>query len=88
MAKERTRSQSGSRTELKREKSADVIRNNPPDRRQILNGDITKYGGSGQGNLEGIEADKILWHGCPYSMEITYHHWQWCALRAGDRRRE
>jgi 1,4-alpha-glucan branching enzyme len=39
--------------------------------REILNGDAAEFGGSGQGNLGGTMADKISWHGRPYSIEIT-----------------
>jgi len=39
--------------------------------REILNSDAAEYGGSGQGNPEGIRARRIPWHGRPYSLEIT-----------------
>jgi len=39
--------------------------------REILNSDATEYGGSGQGNLAGIRAQRLPWHGRPYSIEIT-----------------
>lgn len=36
-----------------------------------LNGDAAEYGGSGVGNLGGVNADEIPYHGHPYSIEIT-----------------
>jgi 1,4-alpha-glucan branching enzyme len=39
--------------------------------RQVLNGDSTEYGGSGQGNPETIQSDEMPWHGRPYSIKIT-----------------
>ena len=39
--------------------------------REILNTDATDYGGSGWGNLGGIEAAPIPFHGRPHSLSIT-----------------
>jgi 1,4-alpha-glucan branching enzyme len=39
--------------------------------RELLNSDAGEYGGSGQGNLSGVEATPIPWHGRPYSLTIT-----------------
>jgi len=39
--------------------------------REILNSDATVYGGSGLGNLGGVEAQPISWHGRPYTVNIT-----------------
>ncbi len=39
--------------------------------REILNSDAKIYGGSGHGNLGGIEASPIPFHGRPYSMNLT-----------------
>jgi 1,4-alpha-glucan branching enzyme len=39
--------------------------------REILNSDATAYGGSGWGNLGGVEALPIPWHGRPYSLDLT-----------------
>jgi 1,4-alpha-glucan branching enzyme len=39
--------------------------------REILNSDAHEYGGSGQGNLGGVEAVPIPLHGRPYSMTFT-----------------
>ena len=39
--------------------------------RELLNSDAREYGGSGQGNLGGIEAAPIPLHGRPYSLSIT-----------------
>ncbi|HSJ95986.1 MAG TPA: 1,4-alpha-glucan branching protein GlgB [Myxococcota bacterium] len=38
---------------------------------EILNGDATLYGGSGQGNLGGADAAPVAWHGQPASIVIT-----------------
>jgi 1,4-alpha-glucan branching enzyme len=38
---------------------------------EILNGDASHYGGSGQGNLGGVEATPVPWHGRSYSLKIT-----------------
>jgi 1,4-alpha-glucan branching enzyme len=39
--------------------------------REALNTDSGYYGGSDQGNLGGVEADGIGWHGQPFSAEFT-----------------
>jgi len=39
--------------------------------REILNSDARDYGGSGQGNLGGVEAVPIGLHGRPYSLTLT-----------------
>jgi 1,4-alpha-glucan branching enzyme len=39
--------------------------------RELLNSDAKEYGGSGQGNLGGVEAAPISLHGRPYSLTIT-----------------
>lgn len=39
--------------------------------RELLNSDAKEYGGSGQGNLGGVEAALIPLHGRPYSVTIT-----------------
>jgi 1,4-alpha-glucan branching enzyme len=39
--------------------------------REILNSDATDYGGSGAGNLGGVETVPISLHGRPYSLTIT-----------------
>jgi len=39
--------------------------------REILNSDSANYGGSGQGNLGGIEAAPLPFHGQPYSLNLT-----------------
>ncbi|WP_088889328.1 1,4-alpha-glucan branching protein GlgB [Leptolyngbya ohadii] len=36
-----------------------------------LNSDATEYGGSGVGNMGGVNADEVPCHGHPYSIEIT-----------------
>jgi 1,4-alpha-glucan branching enzyme len=38
---------------------------------EVLNGDAAEYGGSGQGNLGGVEAEAEPWHGRPFSIELT-----------------
>jgi 1,4-alpha-glucan branching enzyme len=39
--------------------------------REILNSDSREYGGSGHGNLGGVEASPISFHGRPYSLNLT-----------------
>ncbi len=39
--------------------------------REILNSDAREYGGSGWGNLGGVEAVPVPWHGRPYSLNLT-----------------
>jgi 1,4-alpha-glucan branching enzyme len=39
--------------------------------REILNSDSTNYGGSGQGNMGGLEAAPLPFHGQPYSLNLT-----------------
>jgi 1,4-alpha-glucan branching enzyme len=38
---------------------------------EILNGDATLYGGSGQGNIGGVATTPVYWHGQPQSLNIT-----------------
>jgi len=38
---------------------------------EILNSDSTNYGGSGQGNMGGLEAAPLPFHGQPYSLNLT-----------------
>jgi len=42
--------------------------------RELLNSDAREYGGSGQGNLGGVEAAPIPLHGRPYSLILTLPH--------------
>ncbi|HEY8515276.1 MAG TPA: 1,4-alpha-glucan branching protein GlgB [Candidatus Binatia bacterium] len=39
--------------------------------RELLNGDAREYGGSGVGNLGGVHAEEVPWHGQPCSAEMT-----------------
>ena len=39
--------------------------------KELLNGDAIEYGGSGKGNLGGIEAVPVSFHGRPYSLDMT-----------------
>ena len=39
--------------------------------REILNSDAEDYGGSGQGNMGGIEASPVPFHGLPFSLTLT-----------------
>jgi 1,4-alpha-glucan branching enzyme len=39
--------------------------------REALNSDATLYGGSGTGNLGGVDAQPRSWHGRPYSLTLT-----------------
>ena len=38
---------------------------------EILNGDAPLYGGSGQGNLGGVESELVRWHGRPDSIVVN-----------------
>jgi 1,4-alpha-glucan branching enzyme len=38
---------------------------------ELINSDAMIYGGSGQGNKGGFEADAIEWHGRPWSLSLT-----------------
>jgi 1,4-alpha-glucan branching enzyme len=38
---------------------------------ELLNGDANEYGGSGQGNAGGVEAEPMPWHGHPWSVSLT-----------------
>ncbi len=38
---------------------------------EILNSDAPLYGGSGQGNLGGVDTDPVAWHGHPQSLVVT-----------------
>lgn len=38
---------------------------------EVLNGDAVEYGGSGMGNLGGVEAEAVPAHGRPYSVSLT-----------------
>jgi 1,4-alpha-glucan branching enzyme len=38
---------------------------------EVLNTDSETYGGSNVGNLGGVEAERVGWHGLPHSAEIT-----------------
>jgi len=39
--------------------------------KELLNSDATLYGGSGQGNLGGVESSPVPAHGCPDSLNLT-----------------
>jgi 1,4-alpha-glucan branching enzyme len=39
--------------------------------REVLNSDALEYGGSGQGNLGGVWAEPVPWHGRPFSLSLT-----------------
>ncbi|HUZ86912.1 MAG TPA: alpha amylase C-terminal domain-containing protein, partial [Candidatus Baltobacterales bacterium] len=39
--------------------------------RELLNGDAPVYGGSGQGNLGGVEAVPVSMHGHRHSLTLT-----------------
>ena len=38
---------------------------------ELLNTDSELYGGSGVGNLGGVQAESKLWHDQPFSAEMT-----------------
>jgi len=39
--------------------------------REVVNTDAAEYGGSGVGNLGGVEAEPVPWHEQPFSAELT-----------------
>jgi 1,4-alpha-glucan branching enzyme len=39
--------------------------------RELLNSDAGEHGGSGHGNLGGVEASPISYHGRPFSLNLT-----------------
>jgi len=39
--------------------------------KEVLNSDADLYGGSGLGNLGGVAAEPVPFHGRPYSLSIT-----------------
>jgi 1,4-alpha-glucan branching enzyme len=39
--------------------------------REVLNSDAQDYGGSGQGNSGGVQAEPVKWHHQPYSLRLT-----------------
>ncbi len=39
--------------------------------RELLNSDAVRYGGSGQGNMGGVEASSLPHHGRPWSLAVT-----------------
>jgi 1,4-alpha-glucan branching enzyme len=39
--------------------------------KEVLNSDATLYGGSGQGNIGGVTAEPVPWHGQPQSLDLT-----------------
>jgi 1,4-alpha-glucan branching enzyme len=39
--------------------------------REVLNTDSAFYGGSGTGNLGGVEAEAVPWHEQPFSATLT-----------------
>jgi 1,4-alpha-glucan branching enzyme len=51
--------------------------------REVLNGDAELYGGSGQGNLGGVDADPVAWHGHPQSLVVTLPPLSLVAFKGG-----
>jgi 1,4-alpha-glucan branching enzyme len=39
--------------------------------RELLNSDAQEYGGSGMGNMGGMQAEAVAAHGRPYSLNLT-----------------
>lgn len=39
--------------------------------REVVNTDASTYGGSGVGNMGGVDAEGVGWHGQPFSAEVT-----------------
>jgi 1,4-alpha-glucan branching enzyme len=38
---------------------------------ELLNSDALEYGGTGVGNLGGVNAEEVSAHGRPYSLKLT-----------------
>jgi 1,4-alpha-glucan branching enzyme len=38
---------------------------------EVLNSDAPLYGGSGQGNMGGVTAAPVSWHGRDYTLHVT-----------------
>ena len=53
--------------------------------REILNSDAPLYGGSGQGNLGGVETTPVACHGQLQSLTITLPPLGMVAFKAGER---
>jgi 1,4-alpha-glucan branching enzyme len=49
---------------------------------EVLNGDATLYGGSGQGNIGGAQATPVQWHGQTQSLNLTLPPLAMIALRS------
>jgi 1,4-alpha-glucan branching enzyme len=45
--------------------------------REVLNSDAREYGGSGQGNMGGIESDPVPFHGCMQSVNLFWLSVKW-----------
>jgi len=52
---------------------------------EILNGDAPLYGGSGQGNMGGVEASPLPLHGRPWSLSVTVPPLAILAFKPGQR---
>ncbi len=53
--------------------------------RELLNSDAREYGGWGYGNLGGVEADPVPFHGRPYSLALTLPPLSVLFLKPGGR---
>ena len=51
--------------------------------RELLNSDAADYGGSGEGNLGGVEAEPVGFHGKPWSLRLTLPPLGMVFLKAG-----
>jgi 1,4-alpha-glucan branching enzyme len=51
--------------------------------REILNSDAPIYAGSGQGNLGGVEARPVAWHGHRQSISVTLPPLAMVAFKGG-----
>jgi 1,4-alpha-glucan branching enzyme len=52
---------------------------------EVLNSDAPLYGGSGQGNLGGLDAAPVGWHGRPQSLNLTLPPLAMIALKPAQR---
>jgi 1,4-alpha-glucan branching enzyme len=51
--------------------------------RELLNSDAVEYGGTGLGNLGGVNAEELPVHGRPYSLKLTLPPLATLFLKAG-----
>ncbi len=55
---------------------------------EMLNSDAADYGGGGQGNMGGVEAAPVPWHGRPHSLNLTLPPLAMVAFRVPEEEEE